>query len=153
MSSSPPHASANISSVSHKNVDSGEHLSVVKAQLHLGYLDHPDVLKAYNEISPELLDRVVTLSEKQAEHRREMERRTINSINRRSWGGMVSGVITTAIVMIAAYFIASLGHPVAASVIGAVNITALVAAIGQAGKSTQKNLNTASNSVHPTRRP
>lgn len=124
--SPPSHSSSRVDAVGASNPDTGQSMLKVSAETHQGALDAPYVLKAYHDISPALLDRVVALGEKQAEHRRSMESMVVRSQNRRSTIGMFCGVIVALGGFSLAGFMVQVGHPWAAAVFASINLVALV---------------------------
>jgi uncharacterized membrane protein len=58
-----------------------------------GPLPPPLVLREYNEIIPGLADRIVSLAEKQTQHRIGIENKVIDSDIGKSWIGLVCGLI------------------------------------------------------------
>jgi uncharacterized membrane protein len=119
-----PSSSARVAAVATSNGQ--DTMMRVQAELHQGALDAPHVLRAYHEISPELLNRVVTLAEKQADHRRATEQRVVISQIRRSWGGMVSGLVIALAGMGLAGYMVMQDNPWASVIFGSVDLLALV---------------------------
>lgn len=65
-----------------------------QVSLHTGPLPAPEDLAHYEAVIPGLADRIVTLAEKQAEHRMFLERYAIVSeVRRANWGMAVGAVI------------------------------------------------------------
>ena len=70
-------------------------ISVQKEQIQMyeGPIPHPDMLQKYDDIFPGFADRIIQMTEKQVEHRRELENKVIDSKISDSRLGMVLGFI------------------------------------------------------------
>ena len=91
-----------------------------------GPIPPPELLKAYNEIVPDGANRIFVMAEKQSSHRIELESIVINGDNKRANWGLATG-FTIGIVMIVLSFILVLyGHDVSGTVLGSIDLTALV---------------------------
>ena len=55
------------------------HQTMMQAQIHQGPLPHPEVLRQYDQLSPGAADRIIAMAEGEADHRRQMERRQLES--------------------------------------------------------------------------
>lgn len=89
-----------------------------------GPLPPPDVLKKYQAIQPDFPERILRLTEKEAEHRHEITRKAVWIDGAEVLVGQVFGLI----VALSSFAVAGyLGHPAAASVIGSGTIVGLVA--------------------------
>jgi len=53
--------------------------TMMQAEIHQGPLPHPEVLRQYDQLSPGAADRIITMAEGEAAHRREMERQQLES--------------------------------------------------------------------------
>ncbi len=67
--------------------------------LHIGPLPDPATLRAYDEICPGAADRIISMAEKQADHRRGLERTVIESDCRAQDRGPVLGFILACLVI------------------------------------------------------
>lgn len=118
--------SARVAAVSRSDPD-GQGQSVhVQAELHVGPLNHPDVLRAYHEISPDLLDRVVLMAEKQGDHRRSMEAIVVRGQVANARLGMWLGLVVALVGLGVTAYLGHLGHAVAATIVACVDLVALV---------------------------
>lgn len=52
---------------------------MMQAEIHHGPLPHPEVLRQYDQLSPGAADRIITMAEGEAAHRRQMERQQLES--------------------------------------------------------------------------
>jgi uncharacterized membrane protein len=65
---------------------------------HSGPLPPPEVLQGYENITPGFADRIVTMAEKQAQHRQELEKIAYKSESRNSFTGVImAGVVVVSI--------------------------------------------------------
>lgn len=90
------------------NNETPSKISVKKEQIEMyqGPIPHPDTLRRYEEISPGFADRIIQMTEKQVEHRIELENKVIDSKISDSRLGMVLGFILSLITIgIGAYLI------------------------------------------------
>ena len=56
---------------------------------HQGPLPHPAILKQYDDIVPGAAERIITMAEQQAQHRRDLEMRVIRTDNLKSLLGTI----------------------------------------------------------------
>lgn len=93
-------------------------LALSAQQTFVGPIPHPDVLKGYEEISTGFADRIITMAEKQSEHRMKMESEKIHAESRDSsrgvWFAFILGIGSLA----AATAIALTGQNAASSIGG-----------------------------------
>lgn len=91
-----------------------------------GPLPHPDILKKFDEVVPGAAERIIKMAELQSEHRRELEKKVINSgIVREKWGQNL-GFIIAVIGLGASALIAIYGSPVVGGIIGFGTLASLV---------------------------
>jgi uncharacterized membrane protein len=93
----------------------------------MGPLPPPEVLARYDEVSPGLAERIVKMAENQADHRRAMEKRVVVHEARRSWGGLIAGVIVSLAFVVVSGFLIYAGHDVSGTILGTLDLAALVA--------------------------
>lgn len=91
-----------------------------------GPLPPPNVLREYNSILPGLANRIVAMAEAQSSHRQRLEQVVINSDCRRSWGGLVSGLIVALFGLAASAYVISQGHDWAGVAIGGATLASMV---------------------------
>lgn len=58
-----------------------------------GPLPHPSILAEYDRFSPGIADRIVTMAEEQAAHRRHLEKVVIEGDSGRAWLGLCFGTL------------------------------------------------------------
>lgn len=68
---------------------------------HQGPLPHPKILEGYEKTCPGAADRIITMAEKQQDHRMEMEKSVITAGNRDSKLGIICGTLVCIAVVIA----------------------------------------------------
>lgn len=84
-------------------------------------------LAKYESITPGLADRIVGMAERQASHRQRLEERAFAHDARRSWGGLAAGWTVAVSCFAGAVFLVNGGHPVSGTLLGTVDLAALVA--------------------------
>ena len=104
-------------------------------QLSQGPLPSPEILKHYNSVIPGLADRIVAMAEAEAAHRREIEKKIIETqasdmarFRRAELCGQIFGLLIGLTALIGAVYAAVNHAQVAASFIGTTGVTGLVTA-------------------------
>jgi len=59
----------------------------------LGPLPPPEILQKYNQVEPGLAERIVSMVEKQSEHRRSLEKKVVFSGERRALLGQIMAFV------------------------------------------------------------
>lgn len=109
--------------------DSVPHLVYVEATRRTtfqGPLPPPEVLQQYGEVRPDLVDRIVTMAERQGEHRRAIESKIVEASLRNSGRGQLFGLIIGLFGLGAAALCVIQGHGISGTIIGTVDLVALV---------------------------
>lgn len=79
-----------------------------RREIFIGPLPHPDILRQYNELEPGFAARLLTMTEQEALHRRQIERQALDisraQIRRGQLFGLIIGVCGLASAVLAAYF-------------------------------------------------
>lgn len=108
-------------------------VTYARREMFEGPIPAPTVLAAYAKIDPQLVDRIVSMAERESKHRHEMEKkllateeRRIDDIGRRASRGQAYGLIIGVAGLVAASVISVLGHPAAGTIIGTVDLLGLV---------------------------
>jgi uncharacterized membrane protein len=82
-------------------IDQSTKISILKQQINSitfsGPIPHPTILKGYEEVLPGSADRILSMTEKEGEHRRKIETELVKNDNIRSYLGQIAG-FTIAIV-------------------------------------------------------
>lgn len=68
-------------------------VSLFRAESFSGPLPPPEMLQKYNEVSPGLADRIVSMAEKQSDHRRDLEKKVVYSNARRALVGQIMAFV------------------------------------------------------------
>ncbi len=75
-----------------------------------GPLPSPEMMKQYEGILPGAADRIVTMAEKQSEHRQEMEKIVTKAETRDSLLGVLSGFLLGVLMIGGGIYLAIIGH-------------------------------------------
>jgi uncharacterized membrane protein len=89
-------------------------------------LPSPEVLRQYDLLHPGFAERIFATFEAQANHRMELEKTTIHSDIRRSWGGLFAGLIVASLVIVLGFVAIMNSHDVAGSALSCSGLTGLV---------------------------
>lgn len=92
-----------------------------------GPLPHPSLLEKYNGIIPNGADRITKMAERQSEHRMKMESDVVHRELNQSGRGQTYGLIIALAFLAVAGFLVYTGHDVAGTIIGSIDLVALVA--------------------------
>jgi len=90
-----------------------------------GPLPAPADLQRLEEIAPGAANRILTISEKQADHRIDMERTLVNHALKRGHWGLVAGFVLSAMVILGGIFLISGGHDWAGGILISMNLVGL----------------------------
>ena len=105
---------------------SSRSLSVLRQEVFSGPLPHPDLLEKYDGVCPGAADRLIGMAETQAAHRQALESRALDHEHRRSMLGTCCGLIVAIAGFVTTGWVAWIGHPTAATIIGSFDLAALV---------------------------
>ncbi len=99
-----------------------------------GPLPSASEMRGYNEISPDLVNRIVTLAEKETEFRHSTERNIIEvnyelakEHQKERKRGQIIGAIVSFMCLLTSGYLGYLGHPTAAGIVGGTTVIGLVA--------------------------
>ncbi|MCL2779515.1 MAG: DUF2335 domain-containing protein [Polyangiaceae bacterium] len=118
--------------------DGDKRLIRAQAQLHLGALDSPETMLAYKEIDPTFPSRLLQMVEVQAKHRSELEKQTVTAEIARASRGQWLGFAVTSIAFGVVALLGHEGHPWSATVLGSINLVALVGTFVNGRKEAEK---------------
>jgi uncharacterized membrane protein len=100
---------------------------LVQLQRHFaGPLPDPDMLAGYERVLPGAAERIFAMAERQAEHRQALERTVVVGGHRRAWAGLIAGAVVALAFLVASYRLIQDGHALAGTILGTVDLTALV---------------------------
>ena len=91
-----------------------------------GPIPPPQILQHYNNIVPNAAERIISMAEKQSDHRMSLERKVIDSNIMKSYLGMIVGVSIALYGLYIAKEIAVNGNPATAGIIAVLDIGGLV---------------------------
>jgi len=91
-----------------------------------GPLPHPEILRQFDQISPGAAERIIKMAEDQSLHRRELERKVIESDISSSKLGQILGFVIAVIGLAVSAVVGVFGSPTAGGVIGVGTIVSLV---------------------------
>ena len=90
-----------------------------------GPLPPPETLAKYNEIVPGSAERIISMAEKQSDHRMGLENKALHwDIVRSNWGLAIGGVICLAFLAVSGFVIYE-GHDWAAAMLGGVDLASI----------------------------
>ncbi len=118
--------------------DTQVELSRTEFRTHSGPLPPSDELLRYNEATPDAADRIITLAEKQQNHRIEMETHVIRCQQVQSARGQVIGGLLSSFLIGSGTWLAVTGHDAVAGVVFGTTVIGL-AALFVIGKVVQRN--------------
>ena len=90
-----------------------------------GPLPAPADLQLFEEIVPGAADRILTLTEKQSEHRMDLERSVVSENLKQSKLGLIAGFVLSAMVIFGGIFLIYLGHDWAGGILISINLVGL----------------------------
>jgi len=92
-----------------------------------GPLPSPDVLRAFDDVVPGDADRIIKMAEEQSLHRKQLERKVIDSDISRSRWGQILGFVIAIVGLVVAAVVAVYGSAIAGGVIGGGTLFLLLA--------------------------
>ena len=118
-----------------------EQIAVAQAQFaatyHSGPLPDPSQLEQYNKVCPGAADRIITMAEKEAEHRHCIETAYLKSSTRISWIGVISAAIICIATIAGGVLVIMNGHDWAGSFLGASGLAGVAGTFITGTKSTK----------------
>lgn len=101
---------------------------VATATSYSGPIPPPEALERFNEIIPKGAHRILRMAEKQQNHRHQLETKVITSDIRRSWGGLIAGLLVALVSISFGCSLVYHGHDTAGTTIATATVVALVTA-------------------------
>ena len=101
-------------------------LVVRETQTFSGPLPPPEVLKKFDEVVPGAAERIIKMAEEQSAHRKELEKKVIDSDIARSKYGQVLGFCIAIVGLVVLAFVSIFGNAIAGGVIGVSTLVSLV---------------------------
>src|SRR3989344_8200747 len=97
-----------------------------QTQMFSGPLPPPEALKKFDEVVPGAAERIIKMAEEQSAHRKELEKKVIDSdIARSKWGQVLGFVIAIAGLAVSAIIVVY-GNAIAGGIIGVGTLASLV---------------------------
>ena len=115
-------------------------MRVSKSMSYKGPVPHPDIVKGYNEVIPNGGERILAMSEKQSNHRIDLEKFAITEQLKQSRNGQLLGFIIAVICLIFSFILSLTGHETVAALIGGSTIVGLVTTFVLGKRTQEKNL-------------
>lgn len=118
--------------------------SLVRTETITGPFPPPDILEQYNQVLPGAAERIFSLTEREQQHRHDLQKKAINgALNKDRRGQWMGFGITVLVLFIACYF-AYIGNSAFAMTLVTIDMVALAAvfAIGRSVKPAKKPENT-----------
>jgi uncharacterized membrane protein len=100
---------------------------IATATSYAGPIPPPDALERFNQIIPKGAHRILRMAEKQQAHRHELETKVITSDIRRSWGGLIAGLVVAIVSITLGFLLVREGHDVAGTTVATTTVIGLVA--------------------------
>lgn len=85
----------------------------------------PDLLRGYEDVVPGSAERIISMAERQQEHRHDLEKTTVHGASKRAWWGLWLGFVISVVVMVLGTITILLGQPVAGGAVMGVDVVAL----------------------------
>jgi len=104
----------------------GQQQVTIQQEVHEGPLPHPVILQQYDAISPGAADRIISMAEAEAAHRRRMEEKGMLRMHRDSVLGQVFAFLVAVAGLGSSVLIAYSGNEWAAALIGGGTLVSLV---------------------------
>jgi uncharacterized membrane protein len=97
-----------------------------QSQSFSGPLPPPEILRRFDEVVPGAAERLLRMAEEQSTHRKDLERKVIESDIERSRWGQILGFVIAIVGLGASALIAIYGNAIAGSIIGVGTLASLV---------------------------
>lgn len=98
---------------------------IVVQETHIGPLPQPEILRQYDNIVPGAAERILSLTERQAEHRQFLEKIVISGDSKRADRGLWCGLTVALAVLVVGGILIYMGHDWAGGVFVSLDIASL----------------------------
>lgn len=102
-------------------------MQAIRQESFSGPIPHPELLQKYDKVQPGFAERIVSMSEKQLDHRINCETKVVDGAVAESKRGQNYGLTVCILFLIATVFLGYLGHDWLAGSIGCGTLVSLVA--------------------------
>lgn len=109
-----------------QNQNNGNGVVLHQQSSYSGPLPPPDVLKRFDEVVPGSAERIIKMAEEQSTHRKDLERKVIDSDIARSKWGQILGFLISVAGLVVSGLVAVYGNAIAGSIIGVSTLGTLV---------------------------
>ena len=100
--------------------------SVTQEYTYCGILPHPMLLKQFDEVLPGTAERIITMTEKEGEHRRNIEKQVVESEFKTQKLGIMFGFLVALAGMLGSVFLAFYDKTIASTILGSSTLVSLV---------------------------
>lgn len=122
------------------NKNSNEMMSTERMMTYSAPLPEASQFAGYNDVLPGAADRILTMAEKQAQHRQELERRAIKGEQIQSFLGLILGFIIAITGLIGSIYLIFKGQSVTGTILAGSVLVSLVYTFVYGSKQRQKEL-------------
>lgn len=99
---------------------------MISATSYQGPLPPPELFAQYEQILPGAADRILSMAERQSQHRQTKELKQVNAESRDSLLGIISAFIISIITIISGVYVIMNGHAVSGTILGTTGLVSLV---------------------------
>ena len=110
------------------------------SQSWLGPIPPPADLRQYEEVAPGSAERILTMAEKQLEHRHRLESTIVGGNSKRSYLGLAAGFVLSAMIIGGGIYLISNGHDWAGASLIGINVVGLAGVFVYGSRSRQAEL-------------
>ncbi len=116
----------NLPNFKDKELSKNKAVGIRLEQSFSGPIPPPDILMRYNDIVPGAAERIIKMAEEQSVHRKELEKKVIDSDISRSRWGQILGFFIAIVGLMVSGWISTYGNAVAGGFIGVGTLASLV---------------------------
>ncbi|HEY4526937.1 MAG TPA: DUF2335 domain-containing protein [Candidatus Paceibacterota bacterium] len=106
--------------------DDQNHVVVRQSTSYSGPLPHPETLRMFDQVVPGAAERIIKMAEDQSNHRKELEKKVIESDIARSRLGQILGFAIAIVGLVVSAIVSIYGNAIAGGIIGVGTLASLV---------------------------